>query len=80
MTCWKEIKLRDVAVGLVFHLTARFRRRFVRADAPVWSLADEIDYARFCRQIGKPNTPEVQEWLSGGLDLDESEFHTVTFH
>ena len=40
------------------------------------TLEEQADYARFCRQIGEPNTPELEEWLSGGLDLDEAEFNT----
>ena len=73
-----KFKLRDVVRGIAHHLAARFRRRFLRGSAPVSSLADEIDFVRFCRCIGKPNSSEVEEWLSGGLDLDESEFNTVS--
>ena len=56
--------LRDFAWDLVFHLAARFRLRFINADAPVSSLAEEIDFARFCRQIGEPNSPELEAFLA----------------
>ena len=63
-----ELKLRDVARGVVRHLAASFRRRFVRADAPVSSLADEIDFATFCRQIGEPNSSDVEKFLATSPD------------
>ena len=58
-----KFKLRDVVRGIAHHLAARFRRRF-NANAPVSSLADEIDFARFCRQIGEPNSPEIEKFLA----------------
>jgi len=74
-------QLRDVARGLVRHLVARFRRPFLCEDRPVYTLTEGLDYLRSCRQIDEPNSLEVDEWLSSGqLDLDESEFNTVSLH
>ena len=68
-----SFKLRDYARGLVLHLVARFRRRFLRTDAPVWPLADDIDFAKFCRQLNEPREidSELQEWLDADLDIFE---------
>ncbi len=41
-------------LALARHLVARFRRRFVDADAPVFSFADERDFAKFCRDLKRP--------------------------
>jgi hypothetical protein len=60
---------------------AVIRHRAFRRASPVWSLAEQCDYARWCRGIGAPNTPEIEAWIgSGELDLDETEFRTVTLH
>ena len=66
-----NIQLQDVARGLVLHLAARFRLRFLRADAPVFTLAQEIDYAGFCRRLGEPLDPEIEEWIEADLDIFE---------
>lgn len=66
-----KFKLRDVARGLVLHLAARFRRRFVRADAPVFTLAQEIDFAGFCRRLGEPLDPEIEALIDANLDIFE---------
>ncbi len=64
-------QLRDRARGLVLHLAARFRRWFLRVDAPVFTLAEEIDYARFCRELKSPLDPEIQAWIEAELDIFE---------
>ena len=61
----------DVARGLVLHLATRFRRRFLRADTPVFTLAQEIDYAGFCRLLGEPLDPEIEKWIEAELDIFE---------
>jgi hypothetical protein len=65
-------QLGGVARGLFLHLAARFRRRFLRPDAPVFTLGQEIDYARFCASIGEiPEDPiraRMMETLHEGWD------------
>jgi hypothetical protein len=52
----------DFHLAFARHWTARFRRRFINADAGVFSLADEVDFVKFCRELKKPTDPELQEW------------------
>ena len=65
-----NFKLRDYARGLVLHLVAR-AWRFLQADTPVWPLADEIDFAKWCRELNEPreNDSDLQEWLDADLDI-----------
>ena len=48
----------DFLLALARHLLARFRRRFINADSPVFSFADERDYARFCRWMSPKHSGE----------------------
>ena len=68
-----NVKPRDCVKGIALYLAARFRRRFLRSDAPVWALLDVIDYARFCRELDEPKEldAELQEWLDADLDIFE---------
>ena len=66
-----KFRLRDVALGLILHLAARFRRRFQRPDAPVFTLAQDIDYAQFCRELKLPLDPAIEEWIEAELDIFE---------
>ena len=70
-----------------FHLvfarywSARFRRRFISADAGVFSLGEELDFAQFCRGLKEPIDPELQAWREENLDLFEGfESGTKLFH
>ena len=59
----------DLSVALARHLLARFKRRFVNADAPVFSFADEIDFARWCRNLNKPiEDPVMRRLLEEDID------------
>jgi hypothetical protein len=53
----------DFHLALARHLVARFRRRFINADSPVFSFADERDFAKFCRELKKPITDPVMRRL-----------------
>lgn len=65
-------QLQDIARGLVLHLAARFRRRFLRADASVFTLAQEIDYAAFLRRLGEPLDPEIEALIDAEPDTFEN--------
>ncbi len=52
----------DFHLAFARHWTARFRRRFINADMGVFSLADEVDFLKFCRELKKPTDPELQAW------------------
>ena len=52
----------DFHLAFARHWTARFRRRFINPDAGVFSLADEVDFLKFCRELKKPTDPEPQAW------------------
>ena len=59
----------DFLLALARHWTARFRRRFINADAPVFSLADEVDFAKFCRDLKKPiEDPVMRRLLEEDID------------
>jgi hypothetical protein len=71
----------DFNLAFMRHWTARFRRRFINADAGVFSLADEVDFLKFCRDLKKPTDPELQVWREENLDPFESfESGTKLFH
>jgi len=77
----ESVNVRDLIVAVFRHYRSRLRRRFIKADTAVWRVSDEIDFARWQRQVNQPNTPEIEAWIgSGELDLDGSEFRTVTLH
>lgn len=61
----------DFHLAFARHWTARFRSRFVNADAGVFSLADEIEFAQWCRDLKNPIDPEPQPWREEDLDLFE---------
>ncbi len=52
----------DFHLAFARHWTARFRRLFVNTDLGVFSLADEVDFLGFCRELKKPTDPELQAW------------------
>jgi hypothetical protein len=62
----------DFHLGFARHWAARFRRLFINADLGVFSLADEVDFVKFCRDLKKPIDPEPQAWREEDLDLFES--------
>ena len=71
----------DLHLAFTRHWTARFRRRFINADAGVFSLAEELDFAQFCRDLKEPIDPELQACHEEDLDLFEGfESGTKFFH
>ncbi len=71
----------DFYLAFSRHWLARFRRRFMNADLGVFSLADEVDFVKFCRDLKKPTDPEPQAWREEDLDLFEGfESGTKLFH
>ena len=71
----------DLHLAFTRYWAARFRRRFINADAGVFSLADEVDFAKFCRDLKKPTDPELEVWREENLDPFESfENGTKVFH
>jgi len=55
----------DFYLAFSRHWLARFRRRFIDADLGVFSLADEVDFLKFCHELKKPTGPELQVWREG---------------
>ena len=59
----------DFPLALARHLFARFKRRFVDPNAPVFSFADERDFAKFCRELKKPiEDPVMRRLLEEDVD------------
>ena len=59
----ESVTLRDLIVAVFRHYRSRLRQQFIDADTAVWRVSDEIDFARWQRQVNQPNTPEIEEWL-----------------
>ncbi len=53
----------DFHLAFARHWAARFRRRFINEDAGVFSLADEVDFAKFCGDLKKPIEDPVMRRL-----------------
>jgi len=71
----------DFHLAFARHWAARFRRRFINADAGVFSLADEVDFLKFCRELKSPIHSGPQAWREEDLDLFEGfESGTKVFH
>ena len=58
----------DFHLAFARHWIARFRRRFINVDLGVFSLADEVDFLKFCRELKEPTDPELQAWREEALD------------
>jgi len=59
----------DLHLAFTRHWTARFRRRFIKADAGVFSLCEELDFAQFCRGLKEPiENPEMRRLLEQDVD------------
>ncbi len=65
----------DFNLAFTRHWTARFRRRFINADLGVFSLADEVDFLKFCRELKKPTDPELQVWREEDLFEGVTKFY-----
>jgi hypothetical protein len=70
----------DFHLAFARHWTARFRRRFVNTDLGVFSLADEVDFAKFCRDLKKPTDPELEVWREWNDPFEGFESGTKFFH
>ena len=70
-TGWEVLHVSDVLRGLAAYCVAVIRHKFLRDAPPVWSLAQAIDYAAFCRELKSPLDPEIEEWIEGELDIFE---------
>jgi hypothetical protein len=69
----------DLHLAFTRYWAARFRRRFINADAGVFSLADEVDFLKFCRELKKPTDPELEVWREENL-FEGFESGTKVFH
>lgn len=47
----ETLHVSDVLRGLAAYSVAIIRHKFLRCAPPVWSLAQAIDYAGFCRRL-----------------------------
>ena len=71
----------DLYLAFTRYWIARYRRRFINADAGVFSLGEELDFAQFCRGLKEPIDPELEVWREENLDLFEGlESGTKFFH
>jgi hypothetical protein len=52
---------------LAAYSVAVIRHKYLRAARPVWSLAQEIDYAAFCGRLGEPLDPESEALIESAL-------------
>ena len=60
----------DLHFAFTRHWTARFRRRFINGDLGVFSLCEELDFVKFCRDLKKPITdPVMRRLLEEELDI-----------
>jgi hypothetical protein len=65
----ETLYISDVLRGLAAYCVAVIQNKFLRGAPPVWSLADEIDYAKFCRELKSPLEPEIEEWIDVDMDF-----------
>jgi hypothetical protein len=61
----------DVLRGLAAYCIAVIRHKFPRGAPPVWSLAQEIDYATFTRRLREPLDPEIEALIDADLNIFE---------
>ena len=66
-----DLRYRDVVLGALAHLLGLVRYRVLRGAPPVWSLAQEIDYAAFLRRLGEPLDREIEALIDADLDIFE---------
>ena len=64
-----DLRLCDVLRGTLAYVFGIVRRRVTRTSLLSWSLAHQIDYARFERKLMEASSPEVEEWLATDLDI-----------
>jgi hypothetical protein len=67
----ETLHVTDVLRGLATYCVAVIRHKFLRGAPPVWSLAQEIDYARFCRELNSPLEPKFEKWIDTDLEIFE---------
>ena len=67
----ETLHVSDVLRGLAAYCVAVIRHKFLRGVPTVWSLAQAIDYAAFCRRLGEPVDSETKEWIEKDLDIFE---------
>ena len=70
----------DFHLAFARHWIARFRRRFINADRGVFSLADEVDFLKFCRELKKPTDPELEVWRECNDPFEGFESGTKIYH
>ena len=59
----------DFYLAFARYWTARFRRQFINPEAPVFSLDDEVDFVKFCRDLKKPiEDPVMRRLLEEDVD------------
>lgn len=69
-----DLRYSDLLLGAGLHLLTLFRRQVLRAPLPERSLADELAYAQFCRQLNEPvpelgsDASDIEKWLAADLD------------
>jgi len=68
-TGFETLHVSDVLRGLVTYCVGVIRHKFLRGARPVWSLAQEIDYAAFLRRLREPLDPEIEKWIESDLDI-----------
>jgi len=85
---YQPVTVLDLIAAVARYYGSRLRRRF-NADTRVWMLAQEIDFAVFCRQLKEPAKPDPclrstpgAAWPNADLDFDDfpDEMHGTRWH
>ena len=66
----ETLHVSDVLRGLAAYCVAVIRNSCLCCARPV-SLADEIEYAGFCRRLDEPLDPEIEARIEAELDIFE---------
>ncbi len=65
----------DFHLAFMRHWTARFRRRFINADAGVFTLCEELDFLGWCKNLKTPTDSELQAWREENLFEGVTKFY-----
>jgi hypothetical protein len=73
------VQVLDFVIASYRHWRARLWRRLTRSKAPVWTFVEEVDFARFCRDLDQAIDCDFwkrfegagEAWPEPWLDLDD---------
>ena len=67
----------DLHLAFTRHWTARFRRRFIDADAGVFSLCEELEFLGWCKNLTTSTDSELQAWREENLFEGVTKFYNA---